>query len=232
MVGWYDPLQLLARRPARPSWRTSSAGGRTFACTRPGGAASRRSTTGSGRTPRACSGSTTSPTWATASMPPISVARALAAARLTVAAARPAAGADACPVARCCSGRRPGVSNPRRRRAICERLVDPYEMALPSRRPGRSRRLACRCRPARPTCWRMPGNHDWYDGLQSFVKVFCRRARVGGWVTPQARSYFAVQLPHRTWLFGPGHPAERRPGRESAGVSSAARTVARRGSAW
>jgi hypothetical protein len=74
------------------------------------------------------------------------------------------------------------------------RLVDPYELALPA--PGGSMPEDA------PHLLAVPGNHDWYDGLQSFVKVFCRRARVGGWVTPQSRSYFALQLPHRTWLFG------------------------------
>ena len=75
------------------------------------------------------------------------------------------------------------------------RLVDPYEMALPAA-PGVPVPADA------PHLLALPGNHDWYDGLQSFVKVFCRRTRVGGWVTPQARSYFALQLPHQTWLFG------------------------------
>jgi hypothetical protein len=75
------------------------------------------------------------------------------------------------------------------------RMVDPYEMALPAA-PGEPVPADV------PHLLALPGNHDWYDGLQSFVKVFCRRTRVGGWVTPQARSYFALQLPHQTWLFG------------------------------
>jgi hypothetical protein len=75
-----------------------------------------------------------------------------------------------------------------------KRLVDPYELALPP--------PSLPMPPDAPHLLAVPGNHDWYDGLQSFVKVFCRRSRVGGWVTPQWRSYFALQLPRGYWLFG------------------------------
>ena len=48
----------------------------------------------------------------------------------------------------------------------------------------------------------MPGNHDWYDGLTSFLRVFCRRAAgsaAGG--RGRRRSYFALRLPHNWWLW-------------------------------
>lgn len=52
----------------------------------------------------------------------------------------------------------------------------------------------------------IPGNHDWYDGLTSFVRLFCQspasRRWLGAWQTRQRRSYFAVALPHRWWLWG------------------------------
>lgn len=48
----------------------------------------------------------------------------------------------------------------------------------------------------------LPGNHDWYDGLRSFLKQFCQRRWIGGWRTEQSRSYFAVRLPHGWWLWG------------------------------
>jgi hypothetical protein len=48
----------------------------------------------------------------------------------------------------------------------------------------------------------IPGNHDWYDGLTSFLRTFCQHAHFGNWRTPQKRSYFAVQLPHRWWILG------------------------------
>jgi hypothetical protein len=48
----------------------------------------------------------------------------------------------------------------------------------------------------------LPGNHDWYDGLTAFLRLFAQRRPVGGWRTVQTRSYFAVQLPQRWWLVG------------------------------
>ncbi|GAA1417252.1 metallophosphoesterase [Catellatospora coxensis] len=53
-----------------------------------------------------------------------------------------------------------------------------------------------------PTLFALPGNHDWYDGLTAFLRLFARRegSRIGGWRTKQTRSYFALQLPHRWWL--------------------------------
>ncbi len=46
----------------------------------------------------------------------------------------------------------------------------------------------------------LPGNHDWYDGLTSFTRLFCRSAWIGGYRTEQERSYFAVKLPHDYWV--------------------------------
>ena len=51
-----------------------------------------------------------------------------------------------------------------------------------------------------PTLFAVPGNHDWYDGLTAFLRVFTQRRPFGGWETEQTRSYFAVELPHRWWL--------------------------------
>ena len=50
----------------------------------------------------------------------------------------------------------------------------------------------------------IPGNHDWYDGLVLFLAFFCRgkqRTHFGSWRTQQYRSYFAVQLTDRWWLW-------------------------------
>jgi hypothetical protein len=52
-----------------------------------------------------------------------------------------------------------------------------------------------------PTLFALPGNHDWYDGLTAFLRVFAQRRPFGGWATEQTRSYFAVELPQRWWLF-------------------------------
>lgn len=48
----------------------------------------------------------------------------------------------------------------------------------------------------------LPGNHDWYDGLGNFIKLFCQKRALGRWLTEQDRSYFAVRLPHKYWLIG------------------------------
>jgi hypothetical protein len=52
-----------------------------------------------------------------------------------------------------------------------------------------------------PTLFALPGNHDWYDGLTAFLRVFAQRRPFGGWDTAQTRSYFAIELPARWWLF-------------------------------
>jgi hypothetical protein len=48
----------------------------------------------------------------------------------------------------------------------------------------------------------IPGNHDWYDSLVSYTRLFCSKEWLAGWQTPQDRSYFALQLPHGWWLLG------------------------------
>jgi hypothetical protein len=73
-----------------------------------------------------------------------------------------------------------------------DRLRGPYRAALPAVAPGETP----------PSLYALPGNHDWYDGLTAFLRVFARRdgGNIGGWETRQTRSYFALKLPHRWWL--------------------------------
>jgi hypothetical protein len=73
------------------------------------------------------------------------------------------------------------------------RTKGPYRAALPET-PAEGRR---------PTLFALPGNHDWYDGLTAFLRLFARRkdGHIGGWRTQQRRSYFAVRLPANWWLF-------------------------------
>jgi hypothetical protein len=50
-----------------------------------------------------------------------------------------------------------------------------------------------------PDVYAIPGNHDWYDSLIAFRKVFCnifQRKQIGQWQANQKRSYFAISLPH------------------------------------
>jgi hypothetical protein len=73
-----------------------------------------------------------------------------------------------------------------------DRFKGPYRAALPCPPPDGPQ----------PTLYALPGNHDWYDGLTAFLRLFTRaRGKVGGWRTRQSRSYFAIQLPNRWWLF-------------------------------
>jgi len=57
----------------------------------------------------------------------------------------------------------------------------------------------------------IPGNHDWYDGLQAFDSLFCSSRDklsnakgnvIGGWQCMQHRSYWALRLPHKWWVWG------------------------------
>ena len=74
------------------------------------------------------------------------------------------------------------------------RLVMPYKMALPAK-------------PTKPSfLFALPGNHDWYDSLSSFIEFFgdferCDFAE-GRWHVPQNRSYFALKLPQGWWILG------------------------------
>jgi hypothetical protein len=73
-----------------------------------------------------------------------------------------------------------------------DRFQGPYRAALPAIAPGEQA----------PNLYALPGNHDWYDGLTAFLRVFARRdgTSIGGWQSTQTRSYFALKLPHRWWL--------------------------------
>jgi hypothetical protein len=76
------------------------------------------------------------------------------------------------------------------RKEYKERLVEPFRTALRySDRPH-------------PDVFAIPGNHDWYDSLVSFTRLFCSRRWFNGWRAPQRRSYFALRLPQNWWLLG------------------------------
>lgn len=72
-----------------------------------------------------------------------------------------------------------------------DRFIGPFGSALPASD-----------HPDKPDMFALPGNHDWYDGLVSFLRVFCaREGNVGDWNTRQRRSYFAVKLPNGWWVW-------------------------------
>ena len=74
-------------------------------------------------------------------------------------------------------------------KAYDDRMVGPYRAALPAADP-------------QPLLLALPGNHDWYDGLTAFLRLFTQGRSIGGWRTEQRRSYFTVKLPHGWWLVG------------------------------
>lgn len=70
------------------------------------------------------------------------------------------------------------------------RLVEPFEAAL-------------KCLPKdNPSLFVIPGNHDWYDSLVSFTRLFVSKKWFAAWRVPQKRSYFVLKLPHDWWLVG------------------------------
>ena len=71
------------------------------------------------------------------------------------------------------------------------RLIAPYRSALPWASERKN-----------PLLFAIPGNHDWYDGLVSFSRLFHHKRWIGGWQTKQTRSYFAIKLPHDWWVWG------------------------------
>jgi hypothetical protein len=73
-------------------------------------------------------------------------------------------------------------------------LLDPYRWAFPDSDPESPSGVPLFC---------IPGNHDWYDGLVTFLALFVGRQplRIGGWTAPQRRSYFALQLTEQWWIW-------------------------------
>ena len=88
------------------------------------------------------------------------------------------------------------------------------------RRPrARNTRSACcspstgpiRCTKPDRKLFAIPGNHDWYDGLNAFDSLFCSSRDklsnakgnvIGGWQCQQHRSYWALRLPYNWWIWG------------------------------
>jgi hypothetical protein len=81
-----------------------------------------------------------------------------------------------------------------------QRLLKPFNWAFDTAEPKRK-------------LFAIPGNHDWYDGLNAFDSLFCgsrdrlseageKGTRIGGWRCQQHRSYWAIKLPHNWWIWG------------------------------
>lgn len=88
-----------------------------------------------------------------------------------------------------------------------KKLVAPYRMAFAASRDAGGAGADETDLKKNPHVFALPGNHDWYDSLVAFQKLFCTRVFndrrfAGGWRTRQERSYFALKLPHKWWLLG------------------------------
>eukprot|EP00667_Euglena_gracilis_P000673 EG_transcript_674 len=90
-----------------------------------------------------------------------------------------------------------------------QRFIRPFEDALPPSGTERLRSLPTN-KPTMdelasyrgPQAFCIPGNHDWLDGLEIYLRMVCCSKWLGGWLLPQTTSYFALKLPHGWWLFG------------------------------
>lgn len=71
-----------------------------------------------------------------------------------------------------------------------ERLIKPYKAAY------------ARKDSVVPSIFAIPGNHDWYDSLVAFSRIFCEGRKFFGSKSLQNRSYFALKLINGWWLFG------------------------------
>ena len=84
--------------------------------------------------------------------------------------------------------------------AYRERLLAPYAAA-------RSKVGGSPPVPA-PSVWAIPGNHDWYDGLVEFSRLFIRGPSsrkppaIGVWQPEQEQSFFVLQLAFGWWIWG------------------------------
>src|SRR4051794_9459455 len=83
-----------------------------------------------------------------------------------------------------------------------DRLKGPLRTALRADDVRPAVEVGGEARPGAPLLLALPGNHDWYDGLTAFLRVFGQQRRIGGWQTVQGRSYFVMQLPGGWWLAG------------------------------
>ena len=81
-------------------------------------------------------------------------------------------------------------------------VQDTYGVAGLSPRSSRKASAAALRRYKGPNCFAIPGNHDWIDGLETFIKQIQHKGWLGGWLLPQEKSYFALSLPQRWWVFG------------------------------
>jgi hypothetical protein len=95
-----------------------------------------------------------------------------------------------------------------------DRFRGPYTSALPWTTPGSAKAHLTdphgsataeeaddAAQLVNPCMFAIPGNHDWYDGLTGFMRLFAQPGWIGGRQVVQTRSYFALDLPGPYWLW-------------------------------
>ena len=86
------------------------------------------------------------------------------------------------------------------------RLATPYRMAFRANNGLQTQTEEVDLK-KNPHVFALPGNHDWYDSLVAFQKLFCtdifnQRKFADAWRTRQEIGYFALKLPRDWWLLG------------------------------
>ncbi|EER09847.1 hypothetical protein Pmar_PMAR018489 [Perkinsus marinus ATCC 50983] len=80
--------------------------------------------------------------------------------------------------------------------AFVDRLIRPLEWALPPHQEAPTGVSKASAIADQPQFFAIPGNHDWYDGLEVYLHWFVGQDHLAGWKVPQKSTYFAVKLSH------------------------------------
>ncbi|EER15210.1 hypothetical protein Pmar_PMAR006940 [Perkinsus marinus ATCC 50983] len=86
--------------------------------------------------------------------------------------------------------------------AFVDRLIRPPEWALPPYREAPTGVSKASAVADQPQFFAIPGNHDWYDGLEVYLHWLVGQDHLAGWKVPQKSTYFAVKLSHGWWIWG------------------------------
>ncbi|EER13165.1 hypothetical protein Pmar_PMAR020755 [Perkinsus marinus ATCC 50983] len=87
-------------------------------------------------------------------------------------------------------------------KAFVNRLIRPLEWALPPYEEVTTTESKSSAVVDQPQFFAIPGNHDWYDGLEVYLHWLVGQDHLAGWKLPQKCSYFAVKLSHGWWIWG------------------------------
>ena len=81
-------------------------------------------------------------------------------------------------------------------------MARPLPPTLPP--PARPRRLCQKAEALRgyegPSCFMVPGNHDWIDGLETFQRHVQHKGWLGGWLLPQVGARAGGRVVQQEWV--------------------------------